>query len=103
MWKQGSPAQTDWSLENPEEVESLEIVLERTRMEGSGKHRRLTTVSSQSCSRHVQSMVPGAGSFGFTVPVSTNDGCNLGFSAKVKVKGVRRVFTFSYPLPNPIS
>ena len=103
IWKQGSPAQVDWSLENPEEIESLDIVLERTRMEGSGKHRRLSTVSSQSCSRHAQSMVPGVGSFGFTVPGSTNDGCNLAFGAKVKVKSIRRVFTFTYPLPNPIS
>ena len=45
MWKHGSPAQVDWTLENPEEIESLEITLARTRMEGSGKHRRLTTVS----------------------------------------------------------
>ena len=103
MWKYGAPAQIDWSLENPEEIESLEIVLERTRMEGSGKHRRQITVSSQSCSRHAQSMVPGAGSFGFTVPVSTNDGCNLSFVAKVKMKSIRRAFTFTYPLPNPIS
>ena len=103
IWKQGSPAQVDWSLENPEEIESLEITLERTRMEGSGKHRRLTTVSSQSCCHHAQSMVPGAGSFGFTVPGSTNDGCNLSFVAKVKMKGVSRIFTLTYPLPNPIS
>ena len=103
MWKPGSPAQVDWSLENPEEIESLEIALARTRMEGSGKHRRLKTVSSQSCCRHVQSMVPGAGSFGFTVPVSTNDRCNLSFVAKVKVKSIRRAFTITYPLPNPIS
>ena len=102
MWKQGSPAQADWSLENQEAVESLEIALERTRMEGSGKHRRLTTVSSQSCCRHTQSMVPGAGSFGFTVPGSVGDGCNLAFGAKVKVKSIRRVFTFTYPLPNPV-
>ena len=87
---------------NPEEIESLEIVLERTRMEGSGKHRRLKTVSSQSCCRHVLPMVPGAGSFGFTVPESVGDGCNLAFGAKVKMKGVRRVFTLAYPLPSPI-
>jgi len=103
MWKQGSPAQVDWSLENPEEIESLEITLARTRMEGSGKYRRLTTVSSQSCCHHAQSMVPGAGSFGFTVPGSANDGCNLSFVAKVKMKSIRRAFTFTYPLPNPIS
>ena len=102
MWEKGSPAQVDWTLENPEEIESLEIALERTRMEGSGKHRRLTTVSSQSCCHHAQSMVPGAGSFGFTVPVSTNDGCNLSFVAKVKMKGVSRIFTLTYPLPNPV-
>ena len=102
MWKHGSPAQVDWSLENPEEIESLEIALARTRMKGSGKHRRLSTVSSQSCCRHVQSMVPGAGSFGFTVPVSANDGCNLAFGAKVKVKGVSRAFALTYPLPNPV-
>jgi hypothetical protein len=48
-------------------------------------------------------MVPGVGSFGFTVPGSTNDGCNLAFGVKVKVKSIRRVFTFTYPLPNPIS
>ena len=103
MWKQGSPAQVDWSIENPEEIESLEIALERTRMEGSGKHRRLSTVSSQSCSRHTQSMVPGAGSFGFAVPGSVGDGCNLSFVTKVKMKSIRRAFTFTYPLPNPIS
>ena len=103
MWKQGSPAQVDWTLENPEEIESLEITLERTRMEGSGKHRRLTTVSSQSCCHHAQSMVPGAGSFDFTVPGSVGDGCNLAFVAKVKVKSIRRVFTFTYPLPSPIA
>ena len=103
MWKQGSPAQVDWSLENPEEIESLEITLARTRMEGSGKHRRLTTVSSQSCCHHAQSMVPGAGSFGFTVPVSVGDGCNLAFVAKVKMKSIRRAFTFTYPLPSPIA
>ena len=102
MWRHGSPAQIDWSLENPEEIESLEIVLERTRMEGSGKHRRLKTVSSQSCCRHVLPMVPGAGSFGFTVPENVGDGCNLAFGAKVKMKGVRRVFTLAYPLPSPI-
>ena len=103
MWKQGSPAQVDWTLENPEEIESLEVVLERTRMKGSGKQRRLTTVSSQSCSRHAQSMVPVAGSFGFTVPGSASDGCNLAFGAKVKMKSIRRVFTFSYPLPSPVA
>ena len=101
MWKQGSSAQVDWTLENPEEIESLEIALERTRMEGSGKHRRVKTVSSQSCSRHTQSMVPGSGSFGFTVPGSANDGCSLAFGAKVKVKCVHRAFTLAYPLPNP--
>ena len=103
MWKQGSPAQVDWSLENPEEIESLEIALARTRMKGSGKHRRLTTFSSQNCCRHAQSIVPGMGSFGFTVPVSVGDGCNLAFGAKVKMKSIRRAFTFTYPLPNPIS
>lgn len=102
MWKHGSPAQVEWTLENPEEVESLEIALERTRMLGSGKHRRLKTVSSQSCSRHAQSMVPGAGSFGFTVPGSASDGWNLAFGAKVKVKGVSRAFALTYPLPNPV-
>ena len=102
MWKYGAPAQIDWSLENPEEIESLEIALERKKTVGSGKHHRQITVSSQSCSRHAQSMVPGAGSFGFTVPGSANDGCNLAFSAKVKVKGVRRIFTLTYPLPNPV-
>lgn len=96
MWKHGSPAQVDWSLDNPEEIESLEIVRERTKMEGSGKYRRLTTVSSQSCSRHAQSMIPGAGSFSFMVPGSTNDGCNLSFVAKVKVKGVSHVFTLTH-------
>lgn len=99
MWKYGAPAQIDWSLENPEEIESLEIALERKKTVGSGKHHRQITVSSKSCSRHAQSMVPGAGSFGFTVPGSANDGCNLAFSAKVKVKGVRRAFTLAYPLP----
>ena len=103
MWKQGSPAQVDWSLENPEEIESLEIALERKKTVGSGKHHRQITVSSQSCSRHAQSMVPGAGSFGFTVPVSTNDRCNLSFVAKVKVKGVSRIFTLTYPLPSPVA
>ena len=103
MWKQGSPAQADWSLDSPEEIESLEIALERTRMKGSGKHRRLKTVASQSCSRHVQSMVPGAGSFGFTVPGSANDGCNLSLVAKVKMKSIRRAFTFTYPLPSPVA
>ena len=103
MWKQGSPAQVDWSLENPEAVESLEIVLERTRMEGSGKHRRLTTVASQSCCRHRQSMVPGTGSFAFTVPGSANDGCNLSLVAKVKIKSIRRAFTFTYSLPSPVA
>ena len=99
MWKYGAPAQIDWSLENPEAIESLEIALERKKTVGSGKHHRQITVSSQSCSRHAQSIVPGAGSFGFTVPGSANDGCNLAFSAKVKVKGVRRAFTLAYPLP----
>ena len=103
MWKQGSPAQVDWTLENPEEIESLEITLARTRMDGSGKHRRLTTVSSQSCSRHTQSMVPGAGSFGFTVPGSIGDGCNLALVAKMKKKSVRRAFTLAYSLPNPVA
>ena len=102
MWKHGSPAQVDWSLENPEEIESLEIAVARTRMKDSGKHRRLTTVSSQNRCRHAQSIVPGAGSFGFTVPVSTNDGCNLSFVAKVKMKSIRRAFTFAYPLPSPV-
>ena len=88
---------------NPEEIESLEIVLERTRMEGSGKYRRLIAASSQSCCRHVQPMVPGAGSFGFAVPERANDGCSMAFGAKVKVKSIRRAFTFTYPLPNPIS
>ncbi len=102
MWKYGAPAQIDWSLENPEEIESLEIALERKKTVGSGKHHRQITVSSQSCSRHAQSMVPGAGSFGFTVPGSANDGCNLAFGAKVKVKGVSRAFALTYPLPNPV-
>ena len=102
IWKHGSPAQVDWSLEKPEEIESLEIVLERTRMEGSGKHRRLIAVSSQSCCRHVQPMVPGAGSIGFAVPGRADDGCNLAFGAKVKVKSIRRAFTLAYPLPSPI-
>jgi len=100
MWKPGFPGQIDWSLENPDEIESLEIVLERTRMEGSGKYRRLIAVSSQSCCRHVQSMVPGAGSFGFTVPERANDGSNLAFGAKVKVKSIRRAFTLAYLLPS---
>jgi hypothetical protein len=103
MWKQGSPAQVDWSLENPEEIESLEIALARMRMKGSGKQRRLTTVSSQSCCHRAQSMAHGAGSFDFTVPGSVGDGCNLSFVAKVKVKSIRRVFTFSYPLPSPVA
>ena len=101
MWKHGSPAQVYWSLENPEEVESLEIVLERTRMEGSGKHSHLVAVSSQSCCRHVQPVVPEAGSFGFTVPGRADDGCNLAFGAKVKVKSIRRAFTLAYQLPSP--
>ena len=102
VWKHGSPAQIDWSLENQEEIESLEIVLVRKRAEGSGKHRRLTTVSSQNCCCYARSMVPGAGSFGFTVPEGGNDGSNFAFVATVKVKSVRRVFTLTYPLPNPI-
>jgi hypothetical protein len=48
-------------------------------------------------------MVPGVGSFGFTVPVIVGDGCNLAFGAKVKVKSIRRAFTFTYPLPSPIA
>ncbi len=102
-WRHGSPAQVDWSLANPEEIESLEIVLERTKMEGSGKYRHPVTVSSHSCCRHVQPMVPGAGSFGFTVPGNSNDGCNLAFGAKIKVKSFRRTFTLAYPLPNPVA
>lgn len=102
MWKQDSPAQVDWSLGNPEEIDSLEIFLERTKMEGSGKYRRLSTVTSQSCCHHAQSMVPGVGSFCFTVPRSVGDGWNLAFGAKVKVKGVSRIFTLTYPLPNPV-
>jgi hypothetical protein len=46
-------------------------------------------------------MVPGAGSFAFTVPQRTDDGCNLAFIANVKMKSVRRAFAFAYPLPNP--
>lgn len=103
MWKHGSPAQIDWSLDNPEEIESLEIVLSRRRMEDSGKHSRLTTVSSQICCRHGQSQVPGTGSFGFTVPRSAHDGCSLAFGVKVKVRAICRAFTFAYPLPNPVS
>ena len=99
MWKYGAPAQVDWSLENPEEIESLEIALERKKTVGAGKHHRQIMVSSQNCRRHAQSMVPGAGSFGFTVPGSANDGCNLAFGAKVKVKGVKRAFALAYPLP----
>ena len=102
MWKYGAPAQIDWSLENPEEIESLEIALERKKTVGSGEHHRQITVSSQRRSRHAQSMVPGAGSFGFTVPGSANDGCNLAFRAKVKAKSVSRVFAFVYPLPHPM-
>lgn len=101
MWKHGSPAQVDWSLENPEEIESLEIVLERRRMEGSGKCRRLKVVSSESCCRHGQSLVPGTGSFGFAVPGSADDGCNLSFGVKLKVKSVRRAYALAYPLPSP--
>ena len=71
-------------------------------MKATGKRHRQITVSSQSCSRHAQSMVPGAGSFGFTVPGSANDGCNLAFRAKVKAKSVCRVFAFVYPLPHPM-
>jgi hypothetical protein len=47
-------------------------------------------------------MVPGVGSFCFTVPQSVGDGWNLAFGAKVKVKGVSRIFTLTYPLPNPV-
>ena len=103
MWKHGSPAQVDWSLENSEEIGSLEIVLVRTKTEGSGKYGRSVIVSSQSCCRHVQPMVPEAGSFGFTVPQRTDDGCNLAFKANVKMKSVRRAFAFAYPLPNPVA
>ena len=74
MWKHGSPAQVDWSLENSEEIGSLEIVLVRTKTEGSGKYGRSVIVSSQSCCRHVQPMVPEAGSFAFTVPGRADDG-----------------------------
>ena len=74
MWKHGSPAQVDWSLENSEEIGSLEIVLVRTKTEGSGKYGRSVIVSSQSCCRHAHSMVPGAGSFAFTVPGRADDG-----------------------------
>jgi hypothetical protein len=101
MWKHGSPAQVDWSLENSEEIGSLEIVLVRTKTEGSGKYGRSVIVSSQSCCRHAHSMVPGAGSFAFTVPQRTDDGCNLAFKANVKMKSVRRAFAFAYPLPSP--
>ena len=31
------------------------------------------------------------------------NGCNLAFGAKVKVKGICRAFTLTYPLSNPIS
>lgn len=88
---------------NPEEIESLEIVLEHTRMEGSGKYHRLIAASSQSCCHHVQPMVPGAGNFGFAVPERANDGCSMAFGAKVKVKSVRHAFTLAYPLPDPVA
>ena len=103
MWKQGSPAQVDWSLENSEEIGSLEIVLVRTKTEGSGKYGRSVIVSSQSCCRHAHSMVPGAGSFAFTVPGRADDGCNLALVAKMKKKSVRRAFTLAYSLPNPVA
>ena len=103
MWKQGSPAQVDWSLENSEEIGSLEIVLVRTKTEGSGKYGRSVIVSSQSRCRHAHSMVPGAGSFAFTVPGRAGDGCNLALVAKMKKKSVRRAFTLAYSLPNPVA
>lgn len=100
MWKHGSPAQVDWSLDNPEEIESLEVVLGCTKSEGAGKYRHTVTVSSQSCCRHGQSQIPGAGSFAFTVPGRAGDGCNLALCAKIKVKSASRKFILTYPLPS---
>ena len=100
MWKPDSPAQIEWTLEDADEVESLEILLEGSRVEGSGKHSRTVVVSSKSCCRHDQSMVPGAGSFGFTVPDKENGASSWAFAAKVKSKSIRRPFGFSYPLPD---
>ena len=100
MWKPGSPAQVEWSLQDADEVESLEIILEGSQMVGSGKHSHKVVVSSKSCCRHDQSMVPGAGSFGFTVPDKENGASSWAFAAKVKSKSIRRPFGFSYPLPD---
>ena len=99
MWKPGSPAQVEWSLENADEIESLEINLEGSRTEGSGKHSRTVVVSSQTCCRHDQSMVPGAGSFGLAVPGKKGGATSWALEAKVKSKSSRRPFAFSYPLP----
>lgn len=100
MWKTGSPAQIEWSLEDADGIESLEIFLEGSKMEGSGKHSHKVVVSSQSCCRHDQSIVPGAGSFGFAVPDKESGASSWSLEAKVKSKSIRRPFAFSYPLPD---
>ncbi len=100
MWKPGSPAQVEWSVENADGIESLEINLQGLRTEGSGKFSRTVVVSSQTCCRHDQSMVPGAGSFGFTVPGKKGGASSWSLEAKVKSKSIRRPFAFSYPLPD---
>ncbi len=101
-WKPGSSAEIDWSLDHPEEIESIEIILEGSRMEGSGKRRYMTIVSSQSCCRQVHPMIAAAGSFGFTVPGTQVPACKWAFDVRLKVKDVRRAFAFTYPLPTPI-
>jgi len=100
MWKPGSPAQIEWTLEDADQVESLEILLEGSRIEGSGKHSHKVVISSQSCCRHGQSMVPGAGSFGFTVPDGECGASSWALAAKVQSKSVRRPYGFSYSLPD---
>ncbi|MBO4287630.1 MAG: DUF3592 domain-containing protein [Kiritimatiellae bacterium] len=97
MWTPGSGAQIDWKLERAEEVESLEIVLEGARWTG-GKHRYKTVVSTTSCCRHENQVIPSGWRFGFSAPEAL-DGVKWSFIATMKVKGVQRPYTLTYVLP----
>ena len=98
-WEHGSPAHVNWSLDDPEVVEALEIFLESSKMEGSGKRSRKVVVSSQRCCCHVKPMVPAVGSFGIEVPSREGERRSWAVVAKLKVRGFRREITATYALP----
>lgn len=99
MWKSGSPAQIAWRLERADEVESLEVILEGAKWEGSGKYRRKKVVSTTTCCSYDGSSIPSSWQFGFMVP-RVRDGVTWSFAVTMKAKDVRRPYKLDFGLPD---